>query len=218
MLLVEHPPVYTLGKSGTGDHLLLDEAGLIGHGVAFHDIDRGGDITYHGPGQIVGYPILDLDRISTDLHRYLRHLEEVIIRSCADYGLPAGRVVGRTGVWVGLDEAGGERKICAMGIRCSRWVTMHGFAFNVNTDLSYFEHIVPCGITDRGVTTLARELGRPVDESEARARVIARFAEVFEADVTLLRGAEARAFLDGFAGPPAPPAQVRAAGSEKAPG
>ncbi len=164
-LLVEHPPVYTLGKNGRLDHLLLSEEALRARGAEFFHIDRGGDITFHGPGQLVGYPILDLDRFFTDIHRYLRELEETIIRTCADYGLQAGRVAGRTGVWIGPDARGPERKICAMGIRCSRWVTMHGFAFNLNTDLRFFSYIVPCGIADRGVTSLAAELDRPVDEA-----------------------------------------------------
>ncbi len=198
LLLVEHPPVYTLGKSGDARHLLLSEAELAARGASFHRIDRGGDITFHGPGQLVGYPILDLDRFFTDIHRYLRELEEVVIRTCADEGLAAGRVEGRTGVWIGPDERGPERKICAMGIRCSRWVTMHGFAFNLNTDLRFFEAIVPCGIADRGVTSLAAELGRPVDEAAVRARLLAHLAERFEATLTLRAGAEARACLAAY--------------------
>nr|WP_304187720.1 lipoyl(octanoyl) transferase LipB [Rhodothermus marinus]MBO2490867.1 lipoyl(octanoyl) transferase LipB [Rhodothermus marinus] len=197
-LLVEHPPVYTLGKNGRLDHLLLSEEALRARGAEFFHIDRGGDITFHGPGQLVGYPILDLDRFFTDIHRYLRELEETIIRTCADYGLQAGRVAGRTGVWIGPDARGPERKICAMGIRCSRWVTMHGFAFNLNTDLRYFSYIVPCGIADRGVTSLAAELGRPVDEAEVRARLLRHFAERFEAALTIYEGDEAFAFLEDY--------------------
>ncbi|GIV61006.1 MAG: octanoyltransferase [Rhodothermaceae bacterium] len=195
MLLVEHPPVYTLGKNGNAAHLLLSEAALAERGATFFHIDRGGDITFHGPGQLVGYPILDLDRFFTDIHRYLRELEEVVIQTCADEGLTAGRVEGRTGVWVGPDARGPERKICAMGIRCSRWVTMHGFALNLNTDLSYFSHIVPCGIADRGVTSLARELGRPVDEAAVRTRLIAHFARRFQARTTVLDPADTHDFL-----------------------
>lgn len=198
MLFVEHPPVYTLGKSGDAAHLLLSAEALAARGATFFHIDRGGDITYHGPGQLVGYPILDLDRFFTDIHRYLRELEEAIILTCADYGLAAGRVEGRTGVWIGPDARGPERKVCALGIRCSRWVTMHGFALNVNTDLDFFSHIVPCGITDRGVTSLAAELGHPVDAADARARVAHHFATRFEADVVPLEGADAHAFLADF--------------------
>lgn len=181
LLLVEHPPVYTLGKNGDAENLLASSERLKNKGASFFEIDRGGDITYHGPGQLVGYPILDLGRFFTDIHRYLRTLEEMIIRTCADYGLSCYRVEGRTGVWTGKE--GNERKICAMGIRCSRWVTMHGFAFNMNTDLSFFSHIVPCGIADRGVTSLAAELGAPVDEAQVTQRVIHHFANLFEAKI-----------------------------------
>lgn len=166
LLFVEHPHVFTLGKSGDASHLLHASA-------EFVKIDRGGDITYHGPGQVVGYPILDLDRHYTDIHRYLRELEEVIIRVCGDYGITAGRESKLTGVWV--DGA----KICAMGIKCSRWVTMHGFALNVNTDLSYFGHIVPCGITDKPVTSLQALLGREVDPAEVKARILHHFSGIF---------------------------------------
>jgi lipoyl(octanoyl) transferase len=204
LLLLDHPPVYTLGKSGDADHLLLSEDELSARGATFFHIDRGGDITYHGPGQLVGYPMLDLDRFFTDLGRYLRTLEEAIIRTCADYGLDAGRVDGRTGTWIGPDARGPERKICAMGVRCSRWVTMHGFAFNLNTDLDYFGHIVPCGIDDRGVTSLAQELDRPVDEAEATAHVVHHLATLLEADLSVLQGDDARAFLRDFTGEPVP--------------
>lgn len=199
-LLVEHPHVYTLGKSGDDAHLLLPEDRLDEIGATFHRIDRGGDVTYHGPGQLVGYPILDLDRVFTDLGRYLRTLEDVILRTCADYGVEGGRVDGRTGAWVGPDDRGAERKICAMGVHCSRWVTMHGFAFNLNVDLDYFGHIVPCGIRDRGVTSLDREIGRSVDRTEARDRVIDHFAEQFDATVELLEGDDARTALDDLVG------------------
>lgn len=195
LLLVEHPPVYTLGKSGDADHLLLSQQALEARGASFHHVDRGGDVTYHGPGQLVAYPILDLDRFFTDIHRYLRELEAVVMRTCAGYGLDGRRVEGRTGVWIGPDASGSERKICAMGVRCSRWVTMHGLAFNLNTELAFFDHIVPCGIHDRGVTSLAQELGRPVDEADARTRFLTHFADRFEADLTVLGEEQARAFL-----------------------
>jgi lipoyl(octanoyl) transferase len=200
LLLLEHPPVYTLGKSGDADNLLVSEERLTDLGAEFHRIGRGGDVTFHGPGQLVGYPLFDLDRFFTDLGRYLRALEEVILRTCADYGALGTRVDGRTGVWVGPDEQGQERKICAMGVRCSRWVTMHGFALNVTTDLTYFDHIVPCGIDDRGVTSLADEADAPVTVSDVRGPVTEHVADLFEAEVTECRGAEARAFLRALTG------------------
>jgi len=203
LLLLEHPPVYTLGRNGDAAHLLLSEERLRARGATFVPIDRGGDITYHGPGQLVGYPLLDLDRFFTDIHRYLRELEEVIIRVCADFGLRAARVEGRTGVWIGPDTNGPERKICAMGIRCSRWVTMHGFALNVNTDLSFFDHIVPCGIRDRGVTSLAAELGAPVDPVRVKARVQHHFATCFDAALHTPSLAP-RAYLDAYLNTPFP--------------
>lgn len=198
VLLVEHPHVYTLGKNGDPMNLLRTEAELAAVGATFVPIDRGGDITYHGPGQLVGYPILDLDRFFTDIHRYLRTLEAIIIDTCAGYGVTGRPVEKRTGVWVGPDDRGLERKICAMGIRCSRWVTMHGFALNVNTDLSYFDHIVPCGITDRGITSLAEETGHPVEDADVRSRVLDHFAQHFAAEVIRLAGTEAEAFLTEF--------------------
>lgn len=198
LLLVEHPPVYTLGKSGDAAHLLASEERLTARGATFHRIDRGGDITYHGPGQLVGYPILDLDRLFTDIHRYLRLLEEMVIQTCAAYDVTGTRVEGRTGVWVGPDARGPERKICAMGIRCSRWVTMHGFAFNLNTDLTYFDDIVPCGIRDRGVTSLATEIDQPVDEVAVRNRLMDAFASLFEVDTTYLGAEAAQTFLDAY--------------------
>ncbi|RSK30220.1 lipoyl(octanoyl) transferase LipB [Hymenobacter metallilatus] len=185
LLLCEHPHVYTLGKSGKPEHLLLDEAGLAQHAATFHRINRGGDITYHGPGQLVGYPIFDLDNFFTDIHRYLRLLEEVVILTLADYGVVAGRIAGLTGVWLDFAEgAPNPRKICAMGVKCSRWVTMHGFALNVNTDLSYFGHIVPCGITDKAVTSLAQELGYQVPLAEVQARLVPHIAQLFGARTT----------------------------------
>ena len=182
LLFVEHPHVYTLGKSGDLGNLLADDERLKAINAEFFKTNRGGDITYHGPGQLVGYPILDLDEYFTDIHRYLRTLEEVIIATLADYGLSGDRSPGETGVWldVGTPFA---RKICAMGVRASRWVTMHGWAFNLNTDLRYFEYIIPCGIKDKAVTSLQRELGRAVDEAEVKARVAGHFARLFEVDL-----------------------------------
>jgi len=183
LLLVEHPPVYTLGKNGDRSNLLVSEEQLARKGASFFQIDRGGDITFHGPGQIVGYPILDLDEFYTDIHRYLRELEEVIIRTLAGYGLRGERSPGETGVWleVGTPRA---RKICAMGIRASRWVTMHGFAFNVNTDLEYFEYMIPCGIRDKAVTSLEQELGRgPLEVEEVKRQLLDHFSEVFGAEL-----------------------------------
>lgn len=180
-LFVEHPHVYTLGKSGHIENLLIDEEGLKNKGATFYKINRGGDITYHGPGQIVGYPILDLENFFTDIHKYLRSLEEVIIRTLSDYGLKGERSEGETGVWldVGTPFA---RKICAMGVRCSRWVTMHGFALNVNTDLGYFDNIIPCGIRGKAVTSLNVELAKyKVDLEEVKQRILTHFKEIFEA-------------------------------------
>lgn len=195
LLLLEHSPVYTLGKSGDPENLLVSEERLDALGATFHRVGRGGDLTYHGPGQLVGYPLFDLDRFFTDLGRYLRTLEEIIIRTCAEYDVTGTRVDGRTGVWIGPDERGLERKICAMGVRCSRWVTMHGFAFNVTTDLDYFDHIVPCGIADRGVTSLAEEADAPVGVDAVRPPVVRHVADLFEAKVTELRGGDAQDFL-----------------------
>lgn len=177
LLFVEHPHVYTLGKSGDAGHLLKEIAELREIDAEFIENDRGGDITYHGPGQIVGYPILDLDRHFSDVHKYLRYLEEVIIMTCADFGVEAGRVDGLTGVWIG------DQKICAMGIRCSRWVTMHGFALNVETDLTYFDHIVPCGISDKRVTGLAQLVNEPIDIEEVKKSLAVNFARQFGVDV-----------------------------------
>jgi len=180
--LCEHPHVYTLGKSGHMENLLVNDSRLKELNVSFYKTNRGGDITYHGPGQIVGYPILDLEKIFTDLGKYMRGLEEVIIRAIAPFGIKGDRLEGSTGVWldVGTPSA---RKICAMGVRCSRWVTMHGFALNVNTDLKFFDYIVPCGITDKGVTSIQRELGHAVDEAIVRQHIKAAFEEVFGAQL-----------------------------------
>ncbi len=182
LLFCEHLHVYTLGKSGKVSHLLLNEQGLRDKGVQFFPIDRGGDITYHGPGQIVGYPIFDLDHHFTDIHRFLRTLEEAIIGTLEAYGIKAGRIEGLTGVWIDFNEPVKARKICAFGIRASRWVTMHGFAFNVNTDLSYFENIVPCGIKDKGVTSLAKEMGHDVDINEVKERLKVELANLFDVE------------------------------------
>ena len=183
LLLVEHPHVYTLGKSGKPAHLLLSETQLGEKNISFYKINRGGDITYHGPGQLVGYPILDLDNFFTDIHKYLRFLEECIILSLREYGLKPERSKGETGVWldVGTPFA---RKICALGVRASRWVTMHGFALNVNADLGYFDHIIPCGIRGKAVTSLNVELGRrEIPMKEVEAKLLKHFAEVFEAEI-----------------------------------
>jgi len=178
----EHAHVYTLGKSGKPANLLLDEEGLVEKQATYYKINRGGDITYHGPGQIVGYPILDLDNFFTDIHLYLRTLEEAVILTMADYGLEAGRYPGYTGVWLdGTNEK--ARKICAMGVRCSRWVTMHGFAFNVNTDLNYFKNIVPCGIDDKDVTSMQRELGRELDIEEVKGKLKNHIAQLFKMEL-----------------------------------
>lgn len=180
LIFCQHPHVYTLGKSGKIDHLLLDEEKLNEKEAKFYKINRGGDITYHGPGQLVGYPILDLDNFFTDIHKYMRLLEEAIIRTLAEYGIEAGRIDGLTGVWLDAVEQENPRKICAMGVKASRWVTMHGFALNVNTDLNYFSHIVPCGIDDKAVTSMAAELGRLVDVAEVANKVQKHFGELFE--------------------------------------
>jgi lipoyl(octanoyl) transferase len=180
-LFVEHPHVYTLGKSGDESNMLLSEKQLEAKGATFYKINRGGDITYHGPGQIVGYPILDLENFFTDIHKYLRLLEETIILTLAEYGLKGVRSDGETGVWldVGTPFA---RKICAMGVRASRWVTMHGFALNVNADLGYFDNIIPCGIRGKAVTSLHVELGRTVDMDEVKAKILKHFTSLFEAE------------------------------------
>ena len=178
LIFVEHPHVYTLGKSGKPENLLLSEDGLKEKNAVYYKINRGGDITYHGPGQIVGYPILDLDHFFTDIHLYLRTLEEAVILTLKDYGIIAGRYPGYTGVWIEPDLPS-ARKICAMGVRCSRWVTMHGFAFNVNTDLTYFKNIVPCGIDDKDVTSMQRELGKELNINEVKKNLMGHIAVLF---------------------------------------
>ena len=179
LIFCEHPHVYTLGKSGKPENLLLTEQGLIDKQATYHKINRGGDITYHGPGQIVGYPILDLDNFFTDIHLYLRTLEEAVILTLQDYNIQAGRYPGFTGVWLDADNDK-ARKICALGVRCSRWVTMHGFAFNVNTDLEYFKNIVPCGIDDKDVTSMKRELGKSLDMEEVSTKLKGHIAALFQ--------------------------------------
>lgn len=180
LLFVEHPHVYTLGKSGHLENLLASQDFLSQINATFVKTNRGGDITYHGPGQLVGYPILDLDNFKPDIHLYMRNLEEVIIRTISDYGLKGERSKGETGVWLDVGKPF-ARKICAMGVKASRWVTMHGFALNVNTDLKYFEYIIPCGIKDKAVTSLERELGKEIPMEEVKEKVKGYFSEVFEA-------------------------------------
>ena len=179
LIFNEHNHVHTLGKSGKPENLLLDEQGLLEKQATYYKINRGGDITYHGPGQIVGYPILDLDNFFTDIHLYLRTLEEAVILTLAVYGIIAGRYEGYTGVWLDADNEK-ARKICAMGVRCSRWVTMHGFAFNVNADLAYFKNIVPCGIDDKDVTSMERELGRKLNMDEVKDKLKNHIASLFK--------------------------------------
>jgi lipoyl(octanoyl) transferase len=182
LLFVEHPHVYTLGKSGNSENLLINENSLSEKQATFYKINRGGDITYHGPGQLVAYPILDLDNFFTDIHKYLRLLEETIILTLKEYKIEGGRRKGETGVWIDPDKKN-ARKICAMGVRCSRWVTMHGWGFNVTPDLNYFDHIIPCGINDKDVTSLTRELGKPVALKEIKEKLLQNFTSVFEAQV-----------------------------------
>jgi len=183
MIFTEHPHVYTLGKSGKVENLLLDKSGLEEKHASYHHINRGGDITYHGPGQIVGYPILDLDNYFTDIHLYLRTLEEAIIRTLDDFGLKGERYTGFTGVWLDTKDPIRARKICAMGVRASRWVTMHGFALNVNTDLSYFGHIVPCGIDDKGVTSMQKELGSALETNQVKSAITKHLADLFGMEI-----------------------------------
>ncbi|MFT3681298.1 MAG: lipoyl(octanoyl) transferase LipB [Ferruginibacter sp.] len=178
-LVCEHPPVYTLGKSGHPENILITEDEMERRGIEFYKTNRGGDITFHGPEQIVGYPILDLEKFYTDIGRYLRELEEVIILTLGEYGITGMRSSGETGVWIDADVPGMERKICAMGVRCSRWITMHGFALNINTDLAYFNNIIPCGIVNKKVTSLEAELKRKVDIQEVKEKLQRNFEFVF---------------------------------------
>jgi lipoyl(octanoyl) transferase len=172
-----------LGKSGNKENVLLGEEELKERNIQFFHTNRGGDITFHGAGQVVGYPILDLEKFETDIGKYLRRLEEVIILTLAEYGIPGDRSAGETGVWIQPGLPGRERKICAIGVRCSRWITMHGFAFNVNTDLSYFDHIIPCGINNKQVTSLEKEGGRKMDMEEVKEKLKRNFEEVFHAEI-----------------------------------
>lgn len=183
LFLCQHPHVYTLGKSGVQEHLLINDQRMKDLEVTFYKTNRGGDITYHGPGQMVAYPVLDLEQFFTDLGRYMRTLEEAVILTLKEYGISSGRLEGSTGVWLdaGTPQA---RKICAMGVKSSRWITIHGLALNVNTDLQYFNYIVPCGIVDKGVTSMAQELGREVDEEAVKTIFVQKFAAVFEAELT----------------------------------
>lgn len=183
LLFVEHPPVYTLGKSGNKENVLMTDDELVANDIEFYHTNRGGDITFHGPGQIVGYPILDLEKFYTDIGKYLRNIEEVIILTMAEYGIKGGRSTGETGVWIEPGVPGRERKICAIGVRCSRWITMHGFAFNVNTDLSYFNNIIPCGIVNKQVTSLQKELGLTLEIEDVKEKVKRNFEKVFEAEL-----------------------------------
>lgn len=180
LLLLEHPPVYTMGKSGKLENILITGQQMLDKGIAFYKTNRGGDVTFHGPEQLVGYPIMDLDNFYTDIGRYLRSLEQVIIDTLLEYGLNGSRSTGETGVWLEPNIKGKERKICAIGVRCSRWITMHGFAFNVNTDLTYFNYIVPCGIHEKKVTSLHKELGRNIDMQEIKEKVKRNFENVFQ--------------------------------------
>jgi len=182
LIFCEHPHVYTLGKSGKAEHLLLDEQGLKDKNAVYYPVNRGGDITYHGPGQIVSYPILDLDNFFTDIHLYLRTLEEAVILTLSGYGLKAGRYPGYTGVWFDADNER-ARKICAMGVRCSRWVTMHGLALNVNTDLDYFKNMIPCGIDDKDVTSMQKELGTSVDINEVKKILRHHISALFDMEI-----------------------------------
>ncbi len=180
LLFCQHPHVYTLGKSGKAEHLLMNEQQLEEHHAAFYRINRGGDITYHGPGQLVGYPILDLDNFFTDIHKYMRFLEEAIIMTLADFGIKAGRISGLTGVWIDFEEQIRPRKICAMGVKSSRWVTMHGFALNVNTDLSWFGNIIPCGISDKEVTSIEAETGIKISMDRVAEVLKHKLAQLFD--------------------------------------
>lgn len=186
LLFVEHPPVYTLGKNGNEENILITEAQLQQKSIEYFHINRGGDITFHGPEQLVGYPILDLDNFNSDLGWYLRSIEETIILTMAEYGINGVRSKGETGVWIDAGIKGKERKICAIGIKCSRWITMHGFAFNVNTDLSYFNNIIPCGIVNKQVTSLQKELGFKVDMNEVKQKIKSNFEKVFNAELVTL--------------------------------
>ncbi len=182
-LFCEHPPVYTLGKSGNKEHVLLSDEELKEHDIQFYNTNRGGDITFHGLQQIVGYPILDLEKFSTDIGKYLRNLEEIIILTIAEFGIKGERSAGETGVWIEPGIIGKERKICAIGVRCNRWITMHGFALNVNTNLDYFNHIIPCGIQNKQVTSIKKELGEAVDYDLVKEKIKKHFSSVFDVEL-----------------------------------
>lgn len=184
LLFCEHPHVYTLGKSGEESNIIFTEEERLQRGIEYYKINRGGDITYHGPGQIVGYPILDLEKFKTDIGWYLRNVEEAVILFLKEYGIVAGRSKGETGVWLDTDDITKARKICAIGVRCSRWITMHGFALNINTDLDYFKGIIPCGITEKSVTSLAQELGEEIDFDTAKKLLVKKMEEVFYFEAT----------------------------------
>lgn len=179
LIFCEHPHVFTLGKSGDENNLLVKKDQLHSISATYHQTNRGGDITYHGPGQIVGYPVIDMENFFTDIHRYMRFLEEAVIQTLKEYGVESGRIPGLTGVWIDIDDEKKARKICALGVKTSRWVTMHGFAFNVNPDLKYFDYIVPCGIDDKAVTSLEKELGRKVDIREVEQILKEKIVEQF---------------------------------------
>lgn len=183
LLFCEHPHVYTLGKSGNEENLLIKKEELSAIGATYHHINRGGDITYHGPGQLVGYPILDLENFFTDIHQYMRLLEEAVIQTLAEFNLSSGRIKGLTGVWLDVDDSKKARKICALGVKTSRWVTLHGFALNVNTDLSYFDKMIPCGITDKAVTSMQKELKHVVDTNEVKSILKEKLADLFKLEL-----------------------------------
>ncbi len=183
LLLVEHPPVYTLGKSGKMEHVLISEAERQERGIGFFHTNRGGDITFHGPGQLVGYPILDLELFGTDLGKYLRRIEESVIQTIAAFGLQGDRSTGETGVWLDPLVTGRARKVCAIGIRCSRWITMHGFALNVNTDLRYFDNIIPCGIRQKAVTSISLEKGKEIDFEVVKEIYVNKFSDIFQTEM-----------------------------------
>lgn len=190
LVLCEHPHVYTLGKSGHNSNLLISDDFLKSIGATFYKIDRGGDITYHGPGQIVGYPIIDLERFDVSLKSYIHKVEEVIIQTIAEYGITGERLDGATGVWLDTAKPGKTRKVCAIGVKASRYITMHGFALNVNTNMDYFSYINPCGFVDKGVTSLEKELGKPLNLDEVRSVIVEKFLKVF--DATLIKNSEAK--------------------------
>jgi lipoyl(octanoyl) transferase len=182
LIFCEHPHVYTLGRNGKEEHLLLDDLGLRNKNAEFVKINRGGDITYHGPGQLVAYPLLDLDDFFTDIGRYIRYLEEMVIRTLLEYNIESGRIAGQSGVWIDGEKAS-ARKVCAVGVHLSRWTTMHGLAFNINTNLDYFSNIIPCGISDKAVTSLEKELGRKLDLDEVKSKMLKHFQELFAVEL-----------------------------------